>query len=1025
MIRPHESQPMRYLDYGKVFVPNGALDFSTLAYSDSDVARFGPQLFNRGLLFPENSPFASQISAVSAALLAFEGGFLFTLIQRRREGELSLEPRTNRPFNQVRFVILTRDMIEQAYTNRVGLYASLVQAAQDPAASIWLRDYSANSEAEIWSPEFKRVDLSRPNPETMRFVVNALMSTATPAVTAAGQRPTRDSPALTPQPISVSLTPAEANQEVVQKLQFVDAIQYWALPRLGVLTFALDYVSIQNVHLRLFPLPADAPAPLPPERVFRVEDAPSHSPTLSDFFTPISTLAHEELYDPSLPGLLALPITPAEAIRLFKIEKYGEPLSGAEAQRLYPELARLGERRLNLLRRVPRQEADELLRQADLPHELRLDLLQLALEAAHHQLVLYVPTHLRMPRAARDDEGTRALLRTAISKSPDASLDVWPPAEQAELFRDLLLARRRPAANGRGVGQIESLSLTTGQPLLEALLLTRRTPALASALQEVVAQDPSLFSEALTILDQATDLKGLLWLWQQAGRQDFRNYCALLERAVQPAWYAKLARDTQIWHTLLAEGRALAIRQASTSEADSPSVGALLHALPRALVPFVWQASLATAEYDAAFAEWWLYNEALALPEQLPALWEILQRLSDTALQSAGPELNYLLGRSTGLSLLQASTPPGQSHVNEALYATALRAWLGQNFHTSKGDLALATDDVEFLIAHLPESNDILAAIATSSAQAAAFSSLGPESALHWAKTASGERRQPYRSAGKDFLFTRLSELPAPDEPLLWHLLIEDEGTAGSALPWSDYLSFVARSQSYADALGPPPEARLSAYLATVSNLQNLEIVKTFQENSLDLRRLIVLLSPPPADIPLTALTDNLLPLTVFHLQETNPDLKERAAHLLREALQSPGITTHLQNLPDPILSYLRQNFCHPQSGEALAPTGHWIEAELSRRNNTYRLKVLPQSASAEARSKRITKAPVVESAPTPPAPEPTAVTPLLGQVVLPGSTPAPKRRDTAVWLWVAIVVIVLLILAILIGLALWIPSLS
>src|SRR6185503_10850173 len=113
MIRPHDSHPLRFLDYGKVFVPNGALDFSTLAYSDDDVARFGPQLFNRGLFFPENSPFASQIGRVSAALLMFEGGFLFTLIQRRREGELSSEPRTNRPFNQVRFVILTRDVIEQ------------------------------------------------------------------------------------------------------------------------------------------------------------------------------------------------------------------------------------------------------------------------------------------------------------------------------------------------------------------------------------------------------------------------------------------------------------------------------------------------------------------------------------------------------------------------------------------------------------------------------------------------------------------------------------------------------------------------------------------------------------------------------------------------------------------------------------------------------------------------------------------------------------------------------------------------
>ena len=71
MIRPHVPLTTRYVDYGKVFVPNGALDFSTLAFSDPEVAPFGPQLFNRGLVFPDSSPFASQIGRLSAALLMF------------------------------------------------------------------------------------------------------------------------------------------------------------------------------------------------------------------------------------------------------------------------------------------------------------------------------------------------------------------------------------------------------------------------------------------------------------------------------------------------------------------------------------------------------------------------------------------------------------------------------------------------------------------------------------------------------------------------------------------------------------------------------------------------------------------------------------------------------------------------------------------------------------------------------------------------------------------------------------------
>src|SRR5258708_20890235 len=106
MLRLHSPLPTRYVDFGKVFVPNGALDFSTLAASDPDVARFGLQLFHRGLVFPETSPFAAQVGAISAALLMFEGGFLFSLVQRRREGELSTREsaRTDLPFNQVRFI---------------------------------------------------------------------------------------------------------------------------------------------------------------------------------------------------------------------------------------------------------------------------------------------------------------------------------------------------------------------------------------------------------------------------------------------------------------------------------------------------------------------------------------------------------------------------------------------------------------------------------------------------------------------------------------------------------------------------------------------------------------------------------------------------------------------------------------------------------------------------------------------------------------------------------------------------------
>jgi hypothetical protein len=198
----------------------------------------------------------------------------------------------------------------------------------------------------------------------------------------------------------------------------------------------------------------------------------------------------------------------------------------------------------------------------------------------------------------------------------------------------------------------------------------------------------------------------------------------------------------------------------------------------------------------------------------------------------------------------------------------------------------------------------------------------------------------------------------------------------------------------------------------------------------------------------------------VFHLQETSSDLKERAADLLRRGLQQADIQTYLQGFPDNVLAYLRQHFCEGQP--ALAAAGHWIDAELSRRTNAYRLEVpaklaahrpgavLSQPAKAagadragqadaitpatgqRSPAKRSSaEAPALTFAP-PPAPTTdtgaaasaaqTALAPVLGEVALPGA--APKRVDSAILLWVVIVVIVLLICAVLIGALVWLQHL-
>jgi hypothetical protein len=600
------------------------------------------------------------------------------------------------------------------------------------------------------------------------------------------------------------------------------------------------------------------------------------------------------------------------------------------------------------------------------------------------------------------------------------------------------------------------LTLAGGQPLLEALFLRMRTPALAAAVQALADQDAALFGEALAVLDQAHDLEGLIWLWHNAGRDSFQHFTTLIERAVQPAWYPALMREAELWRALLAAGRALALAQTGSEDA-AISPGVLLRALPQSLVPFVWQACLATAGRHAGFAEWWLFNEALALPDQLPELWKALQRLPAGSLREAGPALNYLLGRQAdGLSLLRACTPPGQAEPNEALYAVVLRAWLEAGFRSPAGNLVLAAEDIAFLISVLPGSNDILAAIAASPIQRPAIQRLAASQALAWAQAADGERRQPYRADGQDRLFRRLIDLPGADEALYWHLLVEDEGSRFDEMPWAKYAALAVQVRARLNGQGGDSASPLQAYLAAATALQNPEVAEAFAQNRIDLRRVLALLATY-AEAPEQALDllDSLLPLAVFHLQETGGSLKDRSAALLRASLQRPEVTAQLQGLPESVLAYLRQ-FC--TGLPALEATGHWIEAELSRRANAYRLETNPKpirpnstapvvmptkplptpdplpQAPAPAELPAMARRPAARPEPPPPPPpgpqvvdtavdQEAAPLPLLGQLALPVA--APRKRDSAIFLWVMLIVIVLLAIAVVVGVFIYVRSLG
>jgi hypothetical protein len=190
--------------------------------------------------------------------------------------------------------------------------------------------------------------------------------------------------------------------------------------------------------------------------------------------------------------------------------------------------------------------------------------------------------------------------------------------------------------------------------------------------------------------------------------------------------------------------------------------------------------------------------------------------------------------------------------------------------------------------------------------------------------------------------------------------------------------------------------------------------------------------------------------------------------------LQQPAIPSHLHNLPDDVLGYLKENFCKGQL--ALAPAGHWIDAELLRRHNALRVEKPVRMATVQTLSAMVKPAdpaaataaaaklpaalpyvplvgatPVTDAGPivgqaevkAPAArmgerlaetpadgakvlarriQDMSAPVPLVGQLAMPGSTP--KKRDGAVWLWVMIIAIIVIILAVLVAAVAYLQSL-
>ena len=256
----------QYIEYGKVFTHHDATDFQILDRSGDEILAIAgrercEQFIDWGLNFPQppsKSPFIQKVPNHSVALLPFRGSYLFVQIQRREEGEFARSmdsiPRINRPFNQLRFTLLDESQISSYLSISKLFYSRLLyenrknnNLGKHPNA---LKDYT--SPGGVSSELLPNVEsIERWDEKDDPFVIALINAFAG------------------------SLNKKRSNLDVVvlcsdlewhQKLNIVQKAQILLWPLFGILTFALDYITENNVNLRFYnnPLPKALGGIIPP-----------------------------------------------------------------------------------------------------------------------------------------------------------------------------------------------------------------------------------------------------------------------------------------------------------------------------------------------------------------------------------------------------------------------------------------------------------------------------------------------------------------------------------------------------------------------------------------------------------------------------------------------------------------------------------------------------------------------------------------------------------------------------------------
>lgn len=229
-----KSVTLRQVEYGKFFTSRGATDFSVLAFTEgmqNELARL-----NKALNYPAQSKFDEVDSGtVSAAVVKVENEvlFVFVHIQRRRENDKTPNSSMGRPYNQIRYTLLSSEDLGILFSAGIAVYYELLANSLEhpPFSPYQLKDYfsenTAFGEPERLKPLQFKLDVPTPPLRSLLYEQTAEAEIA--AI----------------QSIAQSIIEEKPVQFLNHKLEFLDklliaqAVQRLVYPYKGWITFDL------------------------------------------------------------------------------------------------------------------------------------------------------------------------------------------------------------------------------------------------------------------------------------------------------------------------------------------------------------------------------------------------------------------------------------------------------------------------------------------------------------------------------------------------------------------------------------------------------------------------------------------------------------------------------------------------------------------------------------------------------------------------------------------------------------------